>query len=101
MATTFTYQHQIVEEAPEYPGAHTADGWSAGIAWRVLGWQMQADEDTEWSGYYQRTGRLLAIMVGDDRPFEFDPADLTPLPAGEYCPECGQVGCTALAGIES
>ena len=46
------------------------------------------DDDTE------RTGRVVAIMVGDDRHFTFEPDELTPLAREAYCGSCGQVGCT-------
>jgi hypothetical protein len=73
--------------------AYTAKGWSAGVAWRVFGWETQPDEDTEWTGYEVRTGRVVAVMVGDDQRFTFDPEELTPLAREEYCGVCGQVGC--------
>lgn len=63
------------------------------IAWYVLGWETEPDEDTEWSGYEVRTGRVVAIMVGDDRRFTFDRDELKPLEREEYCGECGQIGC--------
>ena len=65
-----------------------------GIAWRIYGWETEPDEDTEWSGYEVRTGRVVAVMVGDDRRFTFDPADVTPLDELDYCHVCGQMGCT-------
>ena len=65
-----------------------------GVAWWVLGWETAPDEDTEWSGYEVRTGRVLCRMVGDDRDFSIDLADITPLEREEYCGQCGQVGCT-------
>lgn len=75
-----------------------ADAYSVrgyrGIAWRVLGWETQPDEDTEWSGYEERTGRVVARMVGDDRYFGFDPADVEPIGEFDYCAQCGQIGCT-------
>lgn len=40
------------------------------------------------------TGLVLMVMVGDDRRHAVDPADVTPLNDDDYCPECGQVGCT-------
>lgn len=40
-----------------------------------------------------RTGRIVCVMVGDDRQFTFDPEDVTPLAREEYCGECGQIGC--------
>lgn len=82
------------DEAPEYAAdAYTVAGWGAGIAWRVFGWETQPDADTEWSGIEERTGKLVCIMVGDDRTFAVDPDDVTPLPDDGYCPECGQTGC--------
>lgn len=70
--------------------AYTAAGWGAGVAWRVYGWETAPDEDTEWTGIEERTGRVVAVMVGDDRRFTFDPDDLTPLDDLAYCAECGQ-----------
>lgn len=77
--------------------AFPADAYTAfpddGVAWYVLGWETEPDEDTEWSGYEVRTGRVVARMVGDDRDFTFDPEDLSPLEREAYCGVCGQVGC--------
>jgi len=67
-----------------------------GIAWSVLGWELEPDEDTEWSGYYNRTGNVLAIMIGDDRVFKFEPDELNAINEDQYCPECGQIGCHAI-----
>lgn len=72
--------------------AYQVDGHK-GIAWYVLGWETEPDEDTEWSGYESRTGRVVAVMVGDDRHFTFDPEDVKPLAREEYCGVCGQIGC--------
>lgn len=71
------------EDAPEYQ----AD------AYRIDGWETEPDEDTEWSGYENRTGNLIAVMIGDDRHFAVDPDDVSELRDDEYCPECGQIGC--------
>ena len=60
----------------------------SGVAWYAWGWETEPDEDTEWSGYEVRTGQ-----IGDDRQFAIDANDLTPISDGEYCSECGQVGC--------
>jgi hypothetical protein len=65
-----------------------------GIAWRVLGWETQVDEDTEWSGYENRTGRIVARMIGDDHDWVFDPTDMKPIDRAAYCGECGAMGCT-------
>jgi hypothetical protein len=64
-----------------------------GVAWWVLGWETEPDEDTEWSGYEVRTGRVVCCMVGDGHPSAFDESDLTPLAREEYCGICGQIGC--------
>ncbi len=64
-----------------------------GIAWHVLGWETEPDEDTEWSGYEQRTGKVTVVMVGDDRKFTFDPEDLVPIEDDDFCGCCGQIGC--------
>lgn len=77
----------------DFESAYIADGWGGGIAWRAFAWETEPDEDTEWTGIENPTGRVLAHMVGDDRTFAFDPDDLVPLAASAYCVECGQVGC--------
>lgn len=83
------------EDAPEYPAeAYTVSGWGKGIAFWVRGWETEPDEDTEWSGYENRTGRLIMTMVGDDAHHSVDPDDVSPLNDDAYCHECGQVGCT-------
>lgn len=80
------------DEATFPADAYAVKGYR-GVAWRVYGWEMQPDEDTEWSGYEERTGKVVAVMVGDDRRFTFDPDELTPLADLDYCAVCGQVGC--------
>ena len=64
------------------------------VAWWIMGWETGPDEDTEWSGFEVRTGRVVARMVGDDRDYTFEPDDLEPLAREAYCGECGQIGCT-------
>lgn len=67
-----------------------------GIAWYTLGPVMVRDEDYEWSGIeWPHDSLVRMVMVGDDRIFEIDKDDLTPLEDGDYCPECGQIGCKA------
>lgn len=73
--------------------AYTVRGYS-GIAWYVYGWETEPDCDTEWSGYEMRTGRIVAVMVGDDRRFTFDLDEIAPLPRTAYCGVCGQIGCS-------
>ena len=64
-----------------------------GVAWFTLGWEVEPDEDTEWTGIVHRTGRVLAVMVGDDRVESFDPDELVLIGELEYCAVCGQIGC--------
>lgn len=78
----------------ETSGAFRVEGWGEGIAWRCLGPVMERDEDFEWSGIETPHESLVRmVMVGDDRVFEVDRDDLSPLDADDYCSECGQVGC--------
>jgi len=82
------------EDAPEFSAnAYRVLGWD-GVAFSVYGWETEPDEDTEWSGQEVRTGNLLCVMVGDDRPFSIDPDDVAPLADDEYCASCGQIGCS-------
>lgn len=77
----------------DFDATYVAEGWSAGVAWRVTHWETEADEDTEWTGIENPTGLLVAHMVGDDRDFRFEPDQLTPIDEDAYCSCCGQVGC--------
>ena len=72
--------------------AYTARGFE-GFALCVLGWETEPDEDTEWSGYENRTGKVAVVMIGDDRIHAVDPEDLKPLSEDGFCRECGQTGC--------
>ena len=72
--------------------AYTVDRY-VGIAWLVLGWETEPDEDTEWTGYLMRTGNVVCVMIGDDRRHSVEPDDLIALDDLAYCAECGQVGC--------
>ena len=80
------------DDAQAFPAeAYTVRGYRS-VAWYVYGWETVPTEDTEWSGYEERTGRVVAVMVGDDRRFTFDPSELEPLAREEYCGVCGQTG---------
>ena len=85
---------------PDPDAAYRIDGWD-GIAWHWYGDETEPDEDTEWSGYEVPTGRVLMVMIGDDRRYSIDPADCAILADDDYCPSCGQVGCKAYAGVLS
>lgn len=73
--------------------AYKIKGWM-GVAWYVLGWETKPDEDTEWSGQLQRTGKVVCMMVGDDRHYAYEESDLKPIKREDYCGSCGQMGCT-------
>jgi len=82
-------------EAEEYSAdAYLVSGWGAGIAFSVLGWETEPTEETEWSGYEERTGMLVVRMVGDNRNFSVDPDTVEPIAPEGFCRSCGQVGCT-------
>lgn len=75
---------------------YAVDGYD-GVAFYVAGPETMPDEDTEWSGYEVPTGRVLMVMVGDDRLHAVDPDELTKLDEDAYCSGCGQIGCGAYA----
>lgn len=79
-------------EAFDFEPAYAVEG-SPGIAWRVYALETAPDEDTEWTGIEEPTGRVLAHMIGDDRPHSFDPDELTAIADEDFCGCCGQVGC--------
>jgi len=81
-----------VDDATFNADAYQVTGYRS-IAWYVRGWEIRPDEDTEWSGIEERTGNIIATMVGDDRQFVFGPDEITPLAREEYCGGCGQMGC--------
>lgn len=69
-----------------------------GIAFYYVGreveryWDLSEDiypEDPE----ERETGRVLLVMVGDDREHAIDPEDVEPLADEDYCGSCGQIGC--------
>lgn len=72
--------------------AYRVKGFS-GAACYVRGWEVEPDDDTEWTGIEERTGRIVITMVGDDHRYVVDEEDITPLDRGRYCGECGQIGC--------
>ncbi len=69
-----------------------------GIAWRVFGWEIEEkevwDKDLEQDIFEeQRTGKLVCVMIGDDRRFTFHPEDVKEIKREQYCGVCGQIGC--------
>ena len=74
-------------------GRFTVDGWR-GVAFWFDREETEPDEDTEWTGIENPTGRVLMVMVGDDYRHAVDPEDVEPLGELDYCAVCGQIGCT-------
>ena len=82
-----------------------------GVAWVVLGpekiwepfqilmeneetgetWWDESEVDGVWVDDPSNNVRLC--MVGDDRVYVFNEADLEPLRENEFCGTCGQIGC--------
>jgi hypothetical protein len=88
------YRNHFEEDNESVPAHAYRVRQYPGVAFYVHGWETAPDADTEWTGMEERTGRVSATMVGDDRMFNFDPEDVTPLPREDYCGQCGQIGCT-------
>lgn len=66
-----------------------------GVAWRVHGAEIEYYNDgCEDGAEWRETGRVVAVMVGDDARHTFDPEDLEPIAEEDYCGVCGQIGCT-------
>ena len=80
----------------DFSPAYRANGWGAGIAWRVTEYEKVWEEYGEDAQFNME--RVVAHMIGDDQNFTFDIEDLTPIDEDDYCPECGQIGCTANKG---
>ncbi len=67
-----------------------------GIAWLAKDeegneWEEQTG-DGEWVDD-PSSGRVRAVMVGDDHEWIHDITDLVILEDDEYCSCCGQIGC--------
>ena len=85
-------RHYETDDARFDADAYQVKGYD-GVAWNVLGWETEPDEDTEWSGCENRTGLIVCVMVGDDRHHSFDEDWITPIAREDYCGGCGQIGC--------
>ena len=76
----------------DYDGAYRVRD-EDGIAYWVFGWQVERTEDTDWDGLMVRTGALVVVAVGDDRPEIVDVEDVEEIDRSDYCGECGAIGC--------
>lgn len=75
----------------DFTARYKVDG-EEGIAWRAIRYETTYDEDYDWTGIETiNEDRIVAVMIGDDREFEFDTDQLIPIDEDDYCPECGQI----------
>jgi hypothetical protein len=87
------------DETPErFPGYYRELGGAA-VAWRIFGAEIEAYEDWDdeispGAECWRETGRVVAVMVGDDARYSFDPSDLAQVADDDFCAVCGQMGCT-------
>lgn len=94
----YNYETDLSQEELEgvnfdFQANYTVDGYR-GIAWNVYDYVMTEGPDTEWTGEPEVDyDRVVCVMVGDDRRFEFDITELTKIEEDEFCHGCGQVGC--------
>jgi hypothetical protein len=70
-------------------------GSGGGIAYWFKEVDTESDEDTEWTGIKNPTGKARMVMVGDDYVHTVYPEELVRIEEEDYCPECGQIGCKA------
>jgi hypothetical protein len=83
----------------DFDARYRVKGWT-GVAFFATGYSTRQEaiysEDGGEIIEYEEvedTNRAVVVMVGDDTKHTVDIADLTKLDEGEYCPECGQIGC--------
>lgn len=92
-------------------GRYMVDGWR-GVAFYLTGWDQKwepftiIDEDEDGNEYEwvddsegewvddPTSGRVRAVMVGDDYEHVVDVSDLVSIDDNKYCSECGQIGCS-------
>jgi hypothetical protein len=67
----------------------------SGVAFYAYKAETKPDADTIWTGIENPTGRVIMVMVGDDREYPTESEDITPIPDDAYCSGCGQIGCHA------
>lgn len=84
-----------LEQIRENEGGRFSVRQYPGVAFYFYGPETEPDEDTEWSGIENETGRALMVMVGDDHKHRIDPEDVESIPMDSYCRDCGQIGCGA------
>lgn len=75
----------------DFEAHYKVDGYD-GIAWYALRHPVVPpvdglDEDEE------DTDRVVLVMVGDDRKFEFGRDEVHKISEDSFCHGCGQIGC--------
>lgn len=80
--------------ALDFDARYTVDGYG-GVAWRIAPKMIiETFDDGEPTGELTRDDDfVIATMIGDDRAFVIDVADLTMISDDDYCHQCGQIGC--------
>jgi hypothetical protein len=86
--------HYETDIPDPYPDAVSIPSIVNGVAWYVMGWQTEPDEDTEWTGIENRTGQMVVKMVGDDTHYLCEPDEIIQIEREDYCSVCGQMGCS-------
>lgn len=72
---------------------YVVDGYR-GVAWYRIGDGKTYCEDHEEMDHCDPDPESSdMVMVGDDRVFNFETSEITPVPDDDFCHECGQIGC--------
>jgi len=75
---------------------YRVDGYD-GVAWYAIKHPMFREPmDSEFAGGFEEfpdVNRVVLVMVGDDRKFEFGVDEVHVIPEDGFCRECGQIGC--------
>lgn len=78
----------------DFSCAYKVEGYE-GVAWLLICHPRYIvdDDDNCNFGAFANTERVVAHMIGDNREFEFEIDEITPISEDEYCSQCGQMRC--------
>jgi hypothetical protein len=80
----------------DFNAHYRVDGYD-GVAWYALKHPAVREPiDCELAGSFEEfpnVNRVVLVMVGDDRKFEFDVDEVHKITETDFCRECGQIGC--------
>lgn len=88
------------------------DLWPDAARYRITGWVAVAvcvvgellevvhPDDECGEPEFEGTGLVGVVSVGDDYAHPVDPARLVRIGRGDYCGQCGQLGCGHGAGAD-